>query len=100
MDNGASIPAWSGRRAQDALRRVKAEGRRRRTPCCICGQRIDYSLEKPHPNACTVQHRKSRKRFPELTWDPSNWEPAHASCNYADGPDGSDGIIGATSQEW
>ena len=103
MDTGASIPEWGGRRAQEALRKVKAEGRRRRMPCCICRQRIDYDLVKPHPDACTVQHVKSRKAFPELTWDPSNWGPAHATCNFAAGVDNvtpADVSTAATSMEW
>lgn len=102
MDSGSSIPEWGGRRAQVALDQVRANGRRRRTPCCICHQPINYDLRKPHPNACTLQHLKSRKRFPELTWDPSNWAPAHASCNYADGAGEhlAIGVTAATSQEW
>ena len=39
--------------------------------CWICGHAItdddDY----------TVDHVKERKHYPELTWEPSNWRPAH-----------------------
>ncbi|WP_143738837.1 HNH endonuclease [Microbacterium sp. Yaish 1] len=82
---GMSIPKWGGRRAVEALNRVKAEGRRHRSPCCICGQRINYDLPSTDANGCTVQHKKSRKLFPALTWDPSNWAPAHKSCNESEG---------------
>lgn len=75
------IPEWSGRRAQDALERVRAYGQAHNVPCVICGLPIDYSLRKPHKQACTVQHTKSRELYPHLTWDPSNWAPAHADCN-------------------
>lgn len=73
--------AWGGRAASDALARVKAEGRRRDTPCCICGGRIDYDLRYPSPWSCSVQHVVSRKLRPDLTWDPGNWRPAHLDCN-------------------
>lgn len=87
---GLTIPKWGGRRAVAALNLVKTNGRRKRTPCCICRQSINYSLPSTDPSGCTVQHIKSRKMFPALTWDPSNWAPAHKSCNESDG-DGSTG---------
>lgn len=100
MDAGVTVPAWGGRRAQRALERVKAIGRRKRTPCCICGQTIDYSLPSTNPNGCTVQHIKSRKLFPELTWDPRNWAPAHAACNQSAGAGDSPTDLGVTSTDW
>ena len=75
------MSSWGGRRASEALRRVKAEGRRNDTPCVICGQPIDYHLTYPDPASCSVQHIKSRKHYPHLIWVPSNWGPAHLSCN-------------------
>ena len=100
VDTGAHIPTWSGRRAQAALRKVKANGRRRNTPCFICSQPIDYSLLSTDPDGCTVQHKKSRKQYPELTWSPSNWAPAHGSCNYSAGLGDASTAIGVTSQDW
>lgn len=99
-DIGASIPTWSGRRAASALAQVRTEGRQRRTPCLICRQRIDYDLPSKHPQGCTVQHIKSRRLFPELTWAPSNWAPAHKECNESAG-DGSRGDDeGVSSLSW
>lgn len=99
-DAGMSIPTWSGRRASDALAKVKADGRRRRRPCHICQHRIDYDLPSTHPQGCTVQHIKSRRLFPELTWSASNWAPAHKQCNESAG-DGSRGEDeGLTSIAW
>jgi len=83
--HGPVVPPWSGRRVSEALAWVKAKGRKAGTPCCICSQGIDYSLEYPHPQSCSVQHLKSRKAFPQLTWERSNWEPSHLSCNQAAG---------------
>jgi len=98
-ENGVSIPEWSGRRRAEALARVKAEGQRSGTPCCICRQGIEYSLEYPHPQSCSVQHVKSRKLYPHLTWDPSNWSPAHSDCNKSAGAEQALDL-GVMSQEW
>lgn len=101
MDAGASVPVWGGRRATEALQRVKAEGRRRRLACVICRQPIDYGLEYPHPQSCSVQHLRSRKLFPHLTWDPANWAPAHLDCNMSAGTgERAAADLGLTSQEW
>ncbi|WP_373886493.1 HNH endonuclease [Sinomonas sp. ASV322] len=96
---GLHVPPWSGRRRQEALATVKAKGRRAKSPCCICDQGIDYSLEYPHPQSCSVQHIKSRKRYPGLTWDPSNWAPAHLDCNKGAGLEPLQGL-GLTSNDW
>lgn len=95
-----TIPTWGGRRAVAALNQVKAEGRRTQAPCCICGQDINYSLPSTEPDGCTVQHIKSRKLFPELTWVPSNWAQAHKSCNESAGSGSNMQDVGVTSTEW
>jgi 5-methylcytosine-specific restriction endonuclease McrA len=97
--DGLHIPAWSGRRRADALLWVKAEGRRTKEPCCICTQPIDYSLEYPHEQSCSVQHVKSRKSYPHLTWERGNWKPAHLDCNKSAGISEDLGL-GATSEDW
>lgn len=84
--NQMPVKPWSGRSASEALRQVKAKGRRAKTPCVICELSIDYSLTYPHPQSCSVQHVKPRKLFPQLTWDPTNWAPAHLDCNKSAGP--------------
>lgn len=77
--------AWGGRRSQKALEQMKARGKRNSTPCVICLTPIDYGLEYPDPQSCSVQHLKSRHHHPELTWDPLNWAPAHLCCNQSAG---------------
>lgn len=91
------IPAWGGRRAQAALAQVKREGRRRNTPCHLCGKPIDYNLDWPHPWACTVEHPLSRHTHPHLTWDPANWQPAHHRCNSIEGASNTTPTLGPTS---
>lgn len=100
MDSGASVPAWAGRRATEALQWVRTRGRSLKLPCVICGQHIDYTLPATHPHGCTVQHVRSRRDFPELTWARSNWAPAHRECNLSAGPGDREVGTGVTSQEW
>lgn len=99
-DNGVSIPKWGGRRALEALHQVKATGKRNNTPCCLCGQPIDYSLPSTDPDGCSLQHIKARKFFPELMWVPSNWAPAHLVCNQSAGTGVKPTQVGVTSTDW
>jgi 5-methylcytosine-specific restriction endonuclease McrA len=99
VSEGVTIPAWTGRRRAEALAFVKAMGRRKKSPCFICKQGIDYDLTYPHPQSCSVQHVKSRFNYPHLTWEKSNWEPAHLDCNKAAGTQGEQGL-GTTSEDW
>ena len=39
--------------------------------CWICGRPITTDEDY------TVDHVKERRHYPELTWEPSNWRPAH-----------------------
>jgi hypothetical protein len=80
-DNGLHVAEWTGRAASDALKSVKAAGRKVNARCVICGQEINYDLTYPHPDSCSVQHVKSRSMFPHLTWDRRNWAPSHLTCN-------------------
>ena len=96
--SGVYNPPWSGRRAKNALVYVKAQGQKLDSACCICSQTIDYSLEYPHPQSCSVQHVKSRKLYPHLTWEKSNWAPSHLDCNKAAGFTEGSGM-GATSED-
>ena len=75
------IQPWGGRRAREALARVKARGARNHTHCILCDRPIDYTLKYPNPWACSVEHVKPRRDYPELTWDPANWAPDHHQCN-------------------
>lgn len=86
------VPEWAGQRAQDALALVRDYGQTNSLPCIICSMPIDYSLRNPHKQACTVQHVKARSTHPQLTWEPSNWAPAHADCNSSQGKAAAVGI--------
>lgn len=60
-------PNWGGRRAQRAVAWVL---HRDFYVCWICG----------HEGADTLDHIKSRKTHPELTWEPTNWKAAHGEA--------------------
>ena len=70
-----------------ARRRVTRQVRARNEPCCICSQPIDYTLHWPNPLSFSVQHLKSRKARPDLTFDVSNCMAAHLNCNQSQGTD-------------
>lgn len=93
-----SIQPWGGRRANEALERTRTVGRARNLPCFICRLPIDYDLRWPDKMSCTVQHIISRFARPDLTWVPSNWAPAHLTCNSSAGTGAADPYdLGATS---
>ena len=75
------VQPWGGRRASQALARVRHNGQTNNTPCVICHHPINYQLRYPDPASCSVQHLHSRRDYPHLTWDPTNWAPAHLDCN-------------------
>lgn len=79
------VPKWEGRRRANALHTLRTYASQRNLPCCICEQGIDYSLRYPDPDSLSLQHVIPRSVAPELTWDPSNWAPAHLTCNKAAG---------------
>lgn len=93
------VKPWAGRARADALARVKAEGRRKGSPCVICRLAINYSLEYPDPQSCSVQHIKPRSTHPHLTWSPGNWAPSHLECNQSLGMRDWQGL-GVMSEEW
>jgi 5-methylcytosine-specific restriction endonuclease McrA len=63
--------------------RARAKLRREAGPCWICGQPIDYTLKSPDPMSFELDHKKSKFVYPELAFEPSNWAPAHRTCNRA-----------------
>ena len=78
----------------------KAEWKKRRRPCNICGGAIDYDLPMTDPWHFQLDHIKSRKKFPELEFVPTNWAPSHARCNkHKQDGDAAPGI-GLTSETW
>lgn len=76
---------WSTRRGREARAAYRAECEERNAPCWLCGQPIDYGAISGTPNAFELDHRLPRADYPELTFEPSNFAPAHSSCNRARG---------------
>jgi hypothetical protein len=89
-----------GRRGK-RWRRLKAEVRARRAPCCRCGQRIDYRLSFPHPDSFSVDHYPyPLTTHPWLGEDPANLHAAHLRCNQAAGNGRPRPGLGETSESW
>lgn len=86
-------------RSTRRFRRLAAELKTQRRPCCVCGQRIDYSLSNPHPESFSVEHIKSWADHTELREDPANLDAAHLGCNSAKGRHGKL-TLGGTSRQW
>ncbi len=59
---------WAGRRASDAKRQCQTLYG---WTCWLCGHLIE------DPDDYTVDHVVERSVDPSLTWEPSNWRPAH-----------------------
>lgn len=85
-------------RSTRRFKRMAAELRARREPCCYCGQPIDYQLHHNHAGAFTVAHKQSVRDHPELGEDPDNIRgAAHRGCNSSAGADNDPLELGATS---
>lgn len=65
----------NGNARRRARQRWKAQG----LPCCICGRRIDYTLQAPDPLSFVVDETVALARGGTLTYD--NQGPAHWWCN-------------------
>jgi 5-methylcytosine-specific restriction endonuclease McrA len=84
------------RTAQD-----RARLKRKRLPCYICGQPIDYDAGPLDPHAFQLDHILPRSTHPDLEHDPSNHGASHRACNRAksDGPINGTKTV-PTSRSW
>lgn len=87
-------------RSTRRFRRLAAELKTQRRPCCHCGQKIDYSLAAPNSWSFTVEHIKPWSTHPELREDPANLDAAHWSCNSSRGNREVKPSLGSTSRQW
>lgn len=93
------IPPWSGPRVSRIVAEQKARHAQLRSACCLCQQPIDYTLPDDHPMRFSVEHIIARAVRPDLTWDPSNWGPAHMRCNKSKQTKTLP-PVGVTSRQW
>lgn len=70
--------------------------------CWLCGQPIDYTAPKDHPDAFELDHYFPVSTHPQLAEDPAGFRPSHRSCNGARGnTDPADILsIGQQSRAW
>ena len=82
-------------------RRLVQEVRLRRSPCCRCGQLIDYHLTYPHPDSFSVDHYPYPwSTHAHLAEDPGNLAAAHLSCNQRHGDKDPSPGLGTPSEQW
>ena len=89
----------SGRTSRN-FRKLAANLKAQRRPCCLCGQAIDYTLHHLDPDSFTVEHVKPRSTHPHLAEDPGNLDAAHKRCNSSRGNREAKPALGATSRDW
>ena len=70
---------------QRIRKQLLAAAKRNKTPCCICGQPINYKTHYNAPDAPTVEHHLSWRDHPELRRDHGNLGIAHRACNTSKG---------------
>lgn len=74
---------------------------KRRAPCWICGQPIDYQAPAGTPDAWEPDHYLPTSSHPEYGYDPANIRPSHSSCNRSRGArDQAAGDLGVASRIW
>lgn len=89
-------------RSTRRFRQLSEHLRAQRLPCWICGQAIDYTIERGmnDPNEFTVDHALSRKGHLDMAEDPANLKPAHRRCNSSKGTGQERTNLGAPSRAW
>ena len=87
----------SGRR----WKRLHAEQKAKRLPCCWCGQPINYEAADPNAaDAFSVEHKLPLSTHPHLAEDPSNLDSAHQRCNKRRGNGTPAPMLGTLSEQW
>lgn len=96
----ADTAEWGGRRAVAETADYKAECAAEDARCWLCLQPIDYAAPAGSPDAFELDHYYPRAEFPELTWERSNYRPAHSSCNRSRGKRDAPIALGPTTIDW
>lgn len=100
-------PGGISRYAGRSTRRYKTTSRTFRQacqddnlPCWLCGQPIDYTLPKEHPEAFNNDHAYPVSDRPDLAEDPANYRPSHRLCNEERGDQEPFIQLGSPSEPW
>lgn len=96
---GALCECGGCRRFKAAKRRFKQHCESNDAVCWLCGGPIDYKAPPDMADAFNLDHRIPRSQRPDLTEDPGNWSPSHASCNKSR-KDSAPTTLGTTSRAW
>ena len=91
---------WQTRRAQNLRNDYRDQCEEANAPCWLCGQPINYHAAANTPNAFELDHFLPQDDYPELALEPSNFRPAHCSCNRARGKREAPTALGPTTTKW
>lgn len=94
------IPEWTGRLRRKTTAAYKKRCQEIGARCWLCEQPIDYTAPPGTTNAFELDHFYPRADYPELTWEETNFRPAHASCNRARGKRDAPTALGPTTIDW
>ena len=87
-------------RSSYLMKQLKANQRAKRLGCWLCGQPIDYSLDRDDPESFSYDHIKPWSTHPELRFDPANGQSAHLRCNKSRGNGDPSPGLGLLSEVW
>ncbi|MBR2835906.1 MAG: HNH endonuclease [Coriobacteriales bacterium] len=98
------IDRWATAEGDKVRRLCFERDKRANAPCWICNQPIDYSLGMStnggSKEAWEPDHRRPRKKYPELALDMANIMPSHMKCNRARGTKAGLNELGTPSRDW
>lgn len=80
-------------------RKLRARVKRHHDVCWICGKPIDKTLDWPHPQSFTVDHKEPLSLRPDLARNYDNLAAAHFHCNSSKGDGDADHIM-RNSRDW
>ena len=97
------MPTTPGRNTahyQRLAAQCRAEAQRRRLPCWLCRQAIDWTAPPDDPASFSVDHVQPLSTHPWLAEDPTNFRPAHRGCNTSRGNRPPPADLGTPSRNW
>ncbi|APT85327.1 hypothetical protein CAQU_09915 [Corynebacterium aquilae DSM 44791] len=94
------MPFTETHAAKQLRKQTRREYREQNLPCWLCAQPIDYLAPPNTPNALDIDHAISTKQRPDLELDPTNFRPAHVSCNRARKDNPPHPPLGQNSRRW
>lgn len=100
MTSTSKYAGRSTRRYKTLRAEFKRTCKARNTPCWLCGNPIDYTLDNNHPEVFNVDHAIPRSHRHDLAEDPRNFRASHKVCNERRGNQHPTIDLGQPSESW